>query len=93
MILTILIAATAAAMIVSPTLSARKAGAGAARVRTCTHLVAMAAAPDARTGLALAAAAAALHAVGAGRWAVLAASRWSCGGRFRRGGGGAALAT
>jgi|GEM_PF-1385641 NADH-quinone oxidoreductase subunit M len=65
MILTGLVAATAAAMIVAPTVSARKREQVPRVLALALIAVAMAMAPDARTGLALAAAAAALHAVGA----------------------------
>lgn len=65
MILTILVAATAAAMIVAPTLSARKRVEVPRVLVLALIAVAMTLAPDARTGLALAAVAAALHAVGA----------------------------
>jgi NADH:ubiquinone oxidoreductase subunit 4 (subunit M) len=65
MMLTALVAATSAAMIIAPTLSARKR-VEVPRVLVLALLaVAMAAAPDARVGLALAAVSAALHAVGA----------------------------
>jgi NADH-quinone oxidoreductase subunit M len=65
MIPTLLVAVTAAGMTVAPVLSARKRE-GLPRVLALAILaVAIAAAPDARTGFALAATAAALHAVGA----------------------------
>ncbi|HEX8821780.1 MAG TPA: proton-conducting transporter membrane subunit [Archangium sp.] len=67
MILTGLVAATAAAMTLAPTLSARKRVQVPRVLALSVVAVAMAAAPDARTGFALAAVAAALHAVGA--WA------------------------
>jgi NADH-quinone oxidoreductase subunit M len=65
MILTVLVAATSAAMIVAPTLSSRKRVQVPRVLALALIAVAMAAALDAQTGLALAAAAAALHAVGA----------------------------
>lgn len=65
MMLSVWVAATSAAMILAPTLSARKRT-EVPRVLALAFLaVGMAVAPDARVGLALAAAAAALHAVGA----------------------------
>lgn len=67
MILTLLVAATAAAMTIAPTLSARKRVQVPRVLALSLLVVAMSAAPDARTGFALAAVAAALHAAGA--WA------------------------
>jgi NADH-quinone oxidoreductase subunit M len=65
MIPTLLVAATAAAMTAAPTLSARKRGRWPRVLALSLITVAMAAAPDARTGFALAAVAAVLHAIGA----------------------------
>jgi NADH-quinone oxidoreductase subunit M len=67
MIQTVLAAATAAAMTVAPTLSARKRSQVPLVLALTILVVTMAAAPDARTGFALAALAAVLHAVGAWR--------------------------
>jgi NADH-quinone oxidoreductase subunit M len=67
MIQTVLAAATAAAMTLAPTLSARKRSQVPLVLALTIIVVAMSAAPDARTGFALAAVAAVLHAAGAWR--------------------------